>query len=231
MMRLLMLSLLTVLLGVVAFAATAQASEYLCNGKAEACKVLGFNLQIYIFEDRGVPASMECPVEGVKTEGSVSGSTGEITAVAMTGCTPSAKALNLKEEAVTNGCGTVNSVEALDLPWKTPISEGASNDWWILIEKGTTTQPGYAITCITGGIKITDKCTNSATGEDLLVLSEDLAAEGTEPALLTTIFSTTLLKANEAATCSLGGVEQGFTSGEILEEGWTGTAAEALAIN
>jgi hypothetical protein len=231
-MKKLILGLLAVMsLGVVAFAATAQASEYLCNGKAEACKVLGFNLAAFVLEDRGVPASVSCPIEGVKSEGSVSGSTGEVTAATLAGCTPSATALNLKEEAVTNGCGTVNSVEAIDLPWKTPISEGASNDWWILIEKGTTTQPGYAITCTTGGIKITDKCTTSASGEDLLVLSEDLAAEGSEPALLTTIFSTSLLKANEAATCSLGGVEQGFTSGEILEEGWTGTAAEALAIN
>jgi len=230
MTRLLAVSLPIILLNVVAFAAVAQASEYLCNGKAEKCTVLGFNLQVFVIEDRGVPAAIECPVEGVKTEGSMGpGATGEMTGVSFTGCVAAAKALNLKEEEKANGCGKVLSVKADNLPWKTPISEGASNNWWVLIEKGASAQPGFEIECETAGLKIKDTCTSGT--EDLLVLVEDLAAEGSEPALLTVIFSTTLLSAAEAGKCSLGGAEQGFSRGELLGEGWTGTAAEALAIN
>jgi hypothetical protein len=234
MRRLPIVALVVLSIGPVVLAPAAQASEYLCNGKAETCKILGSNLAAFTLEDRGLPAAVECPVEAVKSEGTAGpGAGAEITSVAFTvaSCVPAAKALNLKQENETNACEDVLNVRPLNLPWKIPISEGMSNDWFVLIESGGKGQPGYEIECEIDELHFDDACL-SAVGNDLLVLTENLAAEGTEPALLTTIFpGSVILAPAEAAKCSLGGAEQGFVSGEILLAAWTGTAFESLAIN
>ena len=73
-------------LGILAVAAgsASAAFEWLCAGESTTtvkCPVLGFNLEIFVLEDMGVPASVECAVETIESEGSVSGATDETTEV------------------------------------------------------------------------------------------------------------------------------------------------------
>ena len=224
-------ALVVLALGLLSAAGSAQAMEWLCDGVAGKCKVKGENLEVVVFEDRGVPAAVECRVGAVKSEGTAgSGVVDETTKVevedggAAPACTPSAKALNLKQEAETNGCGKVVSVSGVDLPWKTEIAEKeGESTWWDLISAGGARQPGYELVCETSGIKITDTCTSNSEHAPLVLL------ENGSEASVSAFFVAVPLEATQAATCTIGGKEQGFVIGEILL--WdTGAGSEVLPL-
>jgi hypothetical protein len=237
-MRRLVVGLFAVLsLGVLAFAASAQANEWLCNGKAEQCKVLGENLETLVLEDMGLSASISCQPGVVKGEGTAGpGATGETTVVSAEGegkepfCKPSAKAENLKNEEVANAVEKVEKVSAVNLPWKGEIAESEEGLWWgLALRKEAGKEPGYELKVKSGGLTVTDVCTMGS--ETPLGLIENLAAEPGGVPLVSAFAVKALLNATEAGTCSLGGKENGLVVGETLLAGWTGTALTTLSVN
>jgi hypothetical protein len=107
------------LIGVMAFGATsASALEWLCNAVAKSkCKVDGVNLEVLLFEDSGVPAAMECPVEAITTTGTVGEGVADetlTTAFKSELCKAAAKAFNLEDKEVANGCSAVDKVEMFE---------------------------------------------------------------------------------------------------------------------
>jgi len=222
-MRKLIVGLLGVLsLGVLlaGTAASASAVEWLCGNEAVLtagnCKTTTVNLEVLLLEDRGVPASIECPVEGVTSAGTVGpGAADETTSVTFTGCKPAAKALNLKEEEKANSCGTlVGQPKAVDLPWKTTVGEEEAGPlWWDTI----TSASGYLIVCETLGIKVEDECLGqTAEANRPMVLIENLSEAESGILLVGVFFTGDGLSPAGAAKCSVGGNEQGFVTGEQL---------------
>jgi len=225
-MRKLIVGLLGVLsLGVLlaGTAASASAVEWLCGNEAVLtagnCKTTTVNLEVLLLEDRGVPASVECPVEGVKSVGTVGpGAADETTEVTFTGCKPAAKALNLKEEEKTNGCTTLDKQpQAVNTPWKTTVGEEEAGPlWWDRITSATKT-PGYKITCTTLGIEVADTCEGQTAEANItMVLIENLSEAESGILLVGVFFTGDGLSPAGAAKCSVGGNEQGFVTGEQL---------------
>ncbi len=232
-------------LGVLAMSAgsASAAFEWLCAGEKitgtgeERCLTLSENLETLKLEDMGVPGAVECSPETVLDEGWVGpGAAGETTSVTFQTCLPAPKAENLKEEVVTNGCeGKTATVQAVNLPWLTPIEEltepeAGVNAYWILIKAGVAgKEPGYLVECTVAGLKTDDICTTGA--ETVLVLALNLTEEETGKLLLVSIFfNKKLLAANEAGTCSVGGKEDGLVIGEVLLIGETHNNSELLSL-
>lgn len=217
-------------IALVATSAFADNTVWLC-GEAKItgtgnnrCLTDSENLEVTFFEDRGavVASRVECAVGSVTDEGWVGpGSEDETTLVTVvsTSCKNAAKALNLKEEEVTNKCATFEKIKVVGLPWKTLIELVGGVAW----DKLLTTTAGYAITC-TG---VTDTCTNA---NEASVRLTNLALEGAEFPLVDATFP---LKATETrkgdsseyAKCSLGGAEEGVVRGEILLAALTAAGA------
>jgi hypothetical protein len=237
-----------VLLALSVTAATALAGNgntvWLCKGKQvfgtgnSRCLTNSENEGKFILEDRGSGAgSVQC--EGTATilnEGWVGpGSEDETTLVEFiapkTNCKPSPKSetLNLSEAEVTNVCETVENVEAKNLPWKSLLFlEGtASVD---KVGPGTGGEPGYAIVCLVAGLKKTDTCTTTAA-HPVIVNAENLTGSATEKPLVTITFPEKPKHPEEAATCSLGGAEQGFVRGKVLLEGLEGGSQVSLELS
>jgi hypothetical protein len=209
-------------------AATSSAAEWLCNLEAIKCEVNSLNLEPMLLEDMGVPAAVECPAETVESTGTVgTGAADETKTVTFgTTCKPAATATNLKGELVENQCLTVDTLTALDLPWKTEgVDEGAEK--WDLIKSGTGGTPGYLIECVTVLGLVDDSCVSSTEANSVLVLLENLKAEGSEPTLVTVKFNKKLLAAAEAAKCTFG-AEDGLVIGEQLLEALIGGVAKSL---
>src|ERR1700678_575652 len=229
-MRKVLIGLLAVVpIAMLAFAATsASAFEWLCGGQAILtsgnCKVLSVNLSTFILNDRGVPATVECPAESITDEGSITGATtATTTSVSFliggtTGCLAAATALNLKEEAKTNGCEEIEKLTILNLPWTNTISEEESGLWWILV----SSKPGYLTTCKAAGLKgIADECVSEESHTPLVLgenLTETETIEGVAGILLFDIFFVNPPLEGEAefAKCSIGGAKQGVVEGEQL---------------
>ncbi len=220
------------------------AFEWLCAGEKvtgtgeERCLVLSENLETLVLEDMGVPASVSCPPEAVLNEGWVGpGAAAETTAVTFTGCVRSANAENLKNEVTGNACeaGKAVTVEALNLPWSTPIEEleleAEVNMYWILIKPGASGKaPGYEVKCTVAGLKVSDKCETGA--ETALVLAFNLTeVEEPEKLLLVSIFfNKKVLTETEQGTCSVGGKENGLLIGEVLLIGETHNNSALLSL-
>jgi hypothetical protein len=208
---------------------SASALEWLCNAVAKSkCKVDGVNLEVLLLEDSGVPASVECPVESVTSTGTVGEGVADetlTTAFKSELCKASAKAFNLEDKEVANGCTTAEKVEALNTPWTTTLEEAE----WDLIAKGpgAAGQPAYLVECVTPLGLVDDVCSVNAEHTPL-VLVEVLKEVGV-PNLVTVLFPRDPLVPSEAATCTIGGKEQGLVVGEVLLEGLTEAgAAEAV---
>jgi hypothetical protein len=209
-------------MAVVAVTASAAEEEalWLCASEpvpnAKECLVVSENLETALFEDRNLGAAVECAPEGVLTEGWVGpGSEDEITKDEFVAgkCKKAAVALNLKEEPVTNACGTFESVAAVGLPWTT-LLELVGGVLYDTILSGS------------GGAGRADKCTGvtdtcvSVAGSEPLVLGVNLTElEGTL-LLFTILFpgkaSEYLQGEKEFGKCSLGGAESYVESGENL---------------
>lgn len=208
-------------------------TTWLCGEKTVAktkeCLVVSENLEAFLIEDTGVEAAIECAVGSVLEEGWVGpGSEDETTAVEFMkpteDCKPTSKALNKKEEEVSNLCEKVLSVQALDLPWSTKVElvGGLSYD---KIGPTTNGQPGYLVECKTILGNVDDKCL-SPTGKELLVEPTDIPKNGAESPSVAMVFPRILLHGNvEAYECSIGGKESGLVVGEELIE-WPSGALE-----
>lgn len=207
---------------------SASAFEFLCGGEAitSSCPSHLVNLGIGTFEDRGsIPGKVECEPEAITSEGSITKPTeGETTSVTfnVAKCKASAKALNLKEEEVTNNCSKLEKVEAVNLPWTITLEEELTKLWWVLIRKTEAAEPGYKITCEAGGLKgIADTCIELPQ-HTVLILLENLneaeTIEGVSIHLLSGFFlgAPELLEPEEMSNCSLGGEHEGIVIGEYL---------------
>jgi hypothetical protein len=221
-------------LGVMGVSAFADNTVWLCAGTdilsvSARCLILSENLEVVVLEDRGVgaEAAVECAVGSILDEGWVGpGSEDETTRVefvsAPINCKPAANALNLAETAVANKCLKVLSVGAVNLPWGTLI-ELINGVAWDTLKPLRNGQPGFLVECEVeeAGIrlKVHDLC-DSVAGTEMLVVLDNLPAEGAEAALVDVLFPKTkaeLLKGEkEFLKCVLGGPEAGIVSGEIL---------------
>jgi hypothetical protein len=230
---------------------SASASEWLCAGQAILtvgnCLGLTTNLEVLLLEDMGEPASAECAVGVVTSEG-VLGSTlagalnvaaATTTAVTFTGkgaepnCKPAAKAVNLKNEEKANLLEKVTEVTAVGLPWESKIEEEEAGPlWWVLI---ITKTAGYKIVGKVAGLTVTDTCTAEKATETPLVLAENLPETEESLLLVSLFFVAGLLSEAEAATCkpSIGGenkedglvIGENLLTGQIMEAGGTNLAA------
>jgi hypothetical protein len=210
-------------------AGSASAVEWLCGGVAKSkCKVDSENLTALVLEDMGANSAVECEPGAVTDEGTAGpGAVDETIGVNFTvsKCKPAAKAENLSKEKVANLCEKVEAMAPVDLPWKTEIEE--SN--WDLISQNGKGQPGYLVECKTIIGKVDDVCTTKEEATRALVELVNLAAEGAEPKLVDGIFLENPLVASQAATCTVGGAENGLVKGEILFAALTEAGAlEAL---
>jgi hypothetical protein len=211
----------------VAFGVTsASALEWLCNGVGGSkCKTDAANLEVLLLEDSGVPAAVECAVETVVSTGTVGAGVADetITAAfveASKNCKPAAKAFNLEDKEVANGCTAVDNVVAINLPWASRLEEAT----WDLLMKGSGAagQPGYLLECMTLLGLIDDVCTVNEASTPLIKL-ENLIEAGV-PKLVTMDFERDLLggqASKEYPSCTDGGKEEGLIVGEILLEGLT----------
>ena len=223
-MKKLLVGLVAVLaLGALAASAFAAGGNtvWLCNSAfltLEKCLTVSENLTALTLQDMNESSSVECAVGTVLDEGWVGpGSEDETTSVTFTSeCAPSAKALNLAGETVSNACtGTKAVGKALNLPWKTLVYlEGTTTR--DIISGTTNGEPGYEVECTVSGLKVKDKCLTSAAADDAHIELNNLAAEGSEPTLVDVLFMEKLVNASEAAKCSLGGAESGLIEGEVL---------------
>jgi hypothetical protein len=108
----------------IASSALATTAVWLDDGQTATSKVsvVSSNLGAFKVEDMGTSAAaVECASQTVDGEGWAGpGSEDEITQVTFVesakNCKPTAKALNLKNEEVTNACEKVEEVSAVDLP-------------------------------------------------------------------------------------------------------------------
>ncbi|HSZ15406.1 MAG TPA: hypothetical protein VK790_15330 [Solirubrobacteraceae bacterium] len=202
-----------------------EETQYLCAGEPirapGECFAQGSNLETVVMQDRGSDSEIECAPEAVLEEGTEGpGAEDEVSAISFkisaSGCKASAKALNAKEEEVTNGCSSLEKVVAVGLPWKT-LLELISGHFYDRTSPGPKgEQPGFAITC--GGI--TDTCRTEVKHN---AASEVANLDEVEGGLL--LISVILPGAkgpegeSELETCSIGGKKEGFVTGEILHVG------------
>lgn len=220
-------------LGVLAVSAFGQDNTiWLCAGLEilnlpERCLILSENLETFVFYDLTADSEVECPTGVVMNEGWVGpGSEDEITLITFLspGCTPTAKALNLKEESVTNVC---EKVENTGLP--TPVNFPAPT--LLLLRAGVTYDEiggtaGYAITCKTALGNVTDTCQKEASQENNLE-ALNLPGNATEFPLVSVLFTLTPVVSDaERVKCSVGGKESGALEGEILLQAFGSSGSE-----
>jgi hypothetical protein len=224
-------------MAVVAVTASAAEEEalWLCASEpvpnAKECFALSENLETLLLEDRNLGAAVECAPGSVTSGGWVGpGPADETTKVefASGGCKKAAVALNLKEESVTNACGTFESVKAAGLPW-TSLLELVGGVLYDTILPGSG-GAAYADKC-TG---VTDTCETTVTNETLVLGVNLTELEGTL-LLFTILFpskaSELLNGEKEFAKCSLGGAESGVVSGENLFTAVRGGVAVSLEVS
>jgi hypothetical protein len=217
------------ILGLVAASAFASGGDdvFLCGGqpiggrryvRVPPCGLVFENLEEWRYQDRGATLSIECAVGTEVGGGEVGpGSESEVTKVEFvepkTNCTPSAKALNLKEEEVTNGCESALGVEAVDLPWLVlALQEGGESV--ASVESGGNGEPGYTFKCLVAGLTETDTC-KSAEKHGGVVPLKALRGGLAELPLLNLIWGRPR-KSEEEATCTRGGAESGLLTLELL---------------
>lgn len=224
-------TLATALFAVLALAAAAGASmasaevtsTWLVGGalptKAES--VMSENTAVMVFEDMGVPASVECAIGAVTDEGTVGGPAGketedEVTKVSFTqaSCKKTATAKNLKEESKANGCEKLESIKPINLPWLTEMMLVGSVFLDLIIAGGGLAPPGYEIICKTLLGSITDKCTTEVGSVNVTNTTGGVLAE----------FPAAPAEA-EFANCTVGGLLQGLVSGTQLIAPLAGGAA------
>jgi hypothetical protein len=225
-------------LAVVAVTASAAEEEalWLCASEsvpnAKECLSTSENLETLTLEDRVLQAAVVCPPGVVLSEGWVGpGQEDETTAVTFTsngGCKKAATGLNLKEEEVTNKCGTFESVNAVGLPWTT-LLELVGGVLYDTILPGSG-GAGYADKC-TG---VTDTCVTVEKFEPLVLVVNLAELEGSL-LLVTVIFppkaSELLQGEKEFAKCSLTEKEAGVVIGENLFTAVRGGVAVSLEVS
>jgi hypothetical protein len=234
-------ALLAVLaLGVVAVSAFgADNTVWLCKekpiiGASERCLVDSENEGVLHLEDMKADSAVECASGSVLDEGWVGpGSEDETTTVEFmnptVNCKPSPKALNAKEEEVTNVCEAVTAVEAQNLAWST-LLELVGGEKEDQIKPGPSkNQPGYLVTCKTALGTIDDTC-NTVAGKEADVKVVNLPGTATEPPLVTVEFSATILS-ELTAKCGVGGAESGLVVGNILFAALVGGVLASLEVS
>jgi hypothetical protein len=199
--------LATLAFGAIAVAsASALSSVWLVNASTIASKVLVLSEATLLFEDMGlVPAGFTCAL--VANEGWVGpGSEDEVTSVTFNvgSCFLDPKSENLKEEAVSNSCTSIDSVSVIGLPWKTLVVLSGT----VFLDQITgTANPGYLVECVTSLGLVDDACTTQK-GTTIL---ENNSSNG-----VTAIFPKKPEAESEFANCSVGGNLQGLVVGESL---------------
>lgn len=221
-------------LGVLAVTAFGQDNTvWLCANKeilnvSERCLTDSESLEAFVLWDLTADSEVTCPPEDIQDEGWVGpDSEDETTSVTFlsptTNCKPTSKALNLKEEEVTNVCEAVVSpgILPLHLPWQTLILLKTGITYEEIGESAGHGEPGYEVTCKTALGNVTDKCEKPATeGNDLPL--DNLVGSATEVPLVDVLFPFKAVNSNkERAKCSVGGAESGAFEGEILLEALT----------
>jgi hypothetical protein len=217
----------------------ADNTVWLCKEKpiittSERCLVDSENEGVLRIEDMKADSSVECANGTILDEGWVGpGSEDEETTIEFmnptTNCKPSPKALNAKEEEVTNVCEKLEQVEIQNLPWNTLLElvAGVSEDQ---IKPGPSgKQPGYLLTCKTALGSIDDVC-NSTAGKEINIKVINLPGNATEPPLVTVEFSATAQN-DLSAKCSVGGAESGLIVGNILLAALVGGVLASLEVS
>jgi hypothetical protein len=222
-----MIGVLLAVLGVgtVAMSAFGAANVvWLCKekvivGASERCLVVSENEGAVRLEDMKADSAVECASGSLIGEGWVGpGSEAEATSGSFvqpkTNCKPSARALNAKEEEVTNVCEVVEAAEPLNLPWDGLLElvggvvEGQGKPG------SSGKQPGYLLTCKTALGTIDDTCSTVAGKEpDGKILN--LPGNATEPPLVTGE-ATESIPSGLTGTCTVGGVESALVVGSGL---------------
>lgn len=116
-------------------------------------------------EDRGAPMAVSCESSGEGTAGT--GAAGKLTSWTLSGCAPTAKAINEKGEEVANACLSVTKTSLFKkLPWRgtLTLSKGTLQD--VLIGEGKE-ELGFQFECNTSLGKVADEC--SATEKQISV--------------------------------------------------------------
>jgi hypothetical protein len=74
-------------------------------------------------------------------------------------------------------------------------------------------QPGFKLVCLVAGLKVSDECKTTEGHEARVELKDSTEEE--VPVNVLALYSATLEKESEAATCSVGGAESGLVVGEL----------------
>ena len=219
--------------GVLAVSAFGQDNTiWLCANKEilnapERCLVIGENLETMKAYDLTADSEVECEAGAITHEGWVGpGSEDEITLTTFleptTRCKATSKALNLKEEEVTNVCEKVEKIGLLHLAWATLLTLRAGIAYDETAERGSNGEPGYEVTCKTALGNVADKC--EETTESSRSPLENLVGNATEVPLVDLLYLFfPAFSDKERWKCSVGGAESGVLFGEILIEALTST--------
>ncbi len=109
-----------------------------------------------------------------------------------------------KFESMTSGV-TCEKVEPIDLPWLVQLVEMSSGVYLGLGTSDGKGEPGWRLECVALGVKITDVCTNEHA---TTIITNDTSTEEVEAEAPETDEN-----ADEAASCVLGGKEEGLLVG------------------